>query len=83
VNRVLTKIFGSKREEIAGGRRKLHDGEGKNFLFFTASRPALGPTQPPIQWVPEVKRSEREAHLQLVPISRKCGSLNPFPHTPS
>jgi hypothetical protein len=21
-------------------------------LFFTASRPALGPTQPPIQWVP-------------------------------
>jgi len=30
------------------------------FLFATASRPALGPTQPPIQWVsaaliPEVK----------------------------
>jgi hypothetical protein len=22
-----------------------------NFLFATASRPALGPTQPPIQWV--------------------------------
>jgi hypothetical protein len=36
------------------------------FLFTTASRPALGPTQPPIQWVPEalslgVKRSGREA----------------------
>jgi len=23
------------------------------FLFTTESRPALGPTQPPIQWVPE------------------------------
>jgi hypothetical protein len=22
------------------------------FLYTTASRPALGPTQPPIQWVP-------------------------------
>jgi len=39
------------------------------FLFTTTSRPVLGPTQPPIQWVPgalslEVKRSGREAdHL--------------------
>jgi hypothetical protein len=24
----------------------------KNFLFSTSSRPGLGPTQPPIQWVP-------------------------------
>jgi hypothetical protein len=24
------------------------------FLLFTASRPVLGPTQPPIQWVPAV-----------------------------
>jgi len=24
------------------------------FVFTTASRPALGPTQPPIQWVPGV-----------------------------
>jgi hypothetical protein len=35
------------------------------FLFATASRPALGPTQPPIQWVsgilsPGVKRPRRE-----------------------
>jgi hypothetical protein len=36
------------------------------FLLITASRPALGPTQPPIQWVPGalsvgVKRLGREA----------------------
>jgi hypothetical protein len=36
------------------------------FLFTTVSRTALGPTQPPIQWVPGdlslgVKRSGREA----------------------
>jgi hypothetical protein len=37
-----------------------------NFLFTTASTTALGPTQPPIQWVPgalsvKVKRPGREA----------------------
>jgi hypothetical protein len=36
------------------------------FSFATASRPALGPTQHPIQWVPEalspgIKRPGREA----------------------
>jgi hypothetical protein len=40
------------------------------FLFITASRTALGPTQPPIQWVPGalslgVKRSGREADHSL------------------
>jgi hypothetical protein len=38
------------------------------FLFTIASRPALGPTQPPIQWVPGalslgVKRPGHEADL--------------------
>jgi hypothetical protein len=41
-------------------------GGGKNFHFSTSSRPALGSTQPPIQWVPGplspgVKRPGREA----------------------
>jgi hypothetical protein len=46
------------------------------FLFTTASRRTLGPTQPPIQWVPGalsmgVKRLEREAdHSHLVPRSK-------------
>jgi hypothetical protein len=40
------------------------------FLFTTASRTALGPTQPPIQWVPGVlslgvKRLGREADHSL------------------
>jgi hypothetical protein len=34
------------------GRRGLVPGRGKIFLSSTVSRPALGPTQPPIQWVP-------------------------------
>jgi hypothetical protein len=38
----------------------------KNFLFLMSSRPALGPTQTPNQWVPGaptlgVKRQGREA----------------------
>jgi hypothetical protein len=32
--------------------RSSGPGRVKNVLFFKSSRPALGPTQPPIQWVP-------------------------------
>jgi hypothetical protein len=39
----------------------LDDDEVKNFLFSTSSRPALGHIQPPIQWIPGVKRPRREA----------------------
>jgi hypothetical protein len=46
--------------------RSSSPGRVKNFLFSTSSRPALGSTQPPVQWVPEalssaVKRPGREA----------------------
>jgi hypothetical protein len=47
-------------------RRSSSPGRVKNFLFSASSRPILGLTQPPIQWVPGalspgVKRQEREA----------------------
>jgi hypothetical protein len=32
--------------------RNSSPGGVKNFLFYTSSRPALGSTHPPIQWVP-------------------------------
>jgi hypothetical protein len=40
-------------------------GGSKNFYFSMSSTPALGPTQPPMQWVPgalspRVKRAGRE-----------------------
>jgi hypothetical protein len=34
------------------GILELDSGRGLGILFITASRTALGPTQPPIQWVP-------------------------------
>jgi hypothetical protein len=54
---------------LRGGRprgRSSSSGRVKNFFFSTSSRPALGLTQPPIQWVPGalspgVKRQGREA----------------------
>jgi hypothetical protein len=42
------------------GGRSSSPGEVKNFLFSRSSRPVLRSTQPPIQWVPGVKRTGRE-----------------------
>jgi hypothetical protein len=53
------------------------------FLFTTASRPALGPIQPPIQWAPGALSSGRgvkqTTHLHLVPRSRMSGATPPLP----
>jgi hypothetical protein len=53
----------------------------KNFLLSTSSTTALGPTQPPIQWVPAglspgVKRHGREADHPSPATDKvkKCGS---------
>jgi hypothetical protein len=61
------------------------------FLFTTASRTALGPTQPPIQWVPGalslgVKRQGREADHSPssgAEVKEWVELLPPLPHTPS
>jgi hypothetical protein len=61
-------------------------GRVKNFPFFTSSKPDLGPTQLPIQWVAGalslgVKRQEREAdHSPLACAEvRKYGSIHRLP----
>jgi hypothetical protein len=59
--------------------------KGKIFLFSTAYRPILGPTQPPIQWVRGalshgVNRQGREAD-QLPPSSAEVkndGAISPL-----
>jgi len=56
------------------------------------TRPALGPTQPPAQWVPGIlspglKRGRGVTlytHPQLVPTSRMSGNYtSPLPQAPS
>jgi hypothetical protein len=56
------------------------------FLYSAAFRPALGPTQPPIQWVPEalsleVKRLKREADHSPTSSAdvKNDGAIPPLP----
>jgi hypothetical protein len=56
------------------------------FLFITASRPALGPTQPPIQWIPGapslgVKRPGREADHSHPSSAEVKGCVEPYLHS--
>jgi hypothetical protein len=60
----------------------LIPGRGKICLFSIAARAALGPTQPPIQWVPGVKRQGREAD-HFPPSSaevKNTGAIPSLPH---
>jgi hypothetical protein len=76
---------------LRGGRprgRSSSAGRVKNVILFAASTLALGPTQSSIQWVPgALSLSGRcvklTTHLQLVPSSRKRGSIHPLSHTSS
>jgi hypothetical protein len=58
------------------------------FLFITASRTALGPTQPPTQWVPgdfplRVKRQGREAHHSPPSSAEVKEWVEVYPHFPN
>jgi hypothetical protein len=67
-------------------RLVLDSRQGQDIFFFSAaSRLALGPTQPPIQWVPVVKGPGREAN-HSPPSSvevKNGGAIPPLPHMPS
>jgi len=56
---------------LQAGRAGFDSGQGI-FPFATASNPALGPTKPPIHWVPGafipgVKRPGRKANHSALP----------------
>jgi hypothetical protein len=57
-------------------------GRVKNFLFSKSSRPALGSTQPPIQWVPGVKRLGREVD-HSPPTSAEVKKMWTYTSTPT
>jgi hypothetical protein len=74
---------------LRAGRRRDRSsslGRAKNFLFSKSSRPALGATQLPIQWVPgalspAVKRSGREAD-HSTPTSAEVKKMWIYTSTP-
>jgi hypothetical protein len=67
---IITQYRSRYSDWLRAGRprgRSSSPGGVKNFLFYTSSRPVLGPTQPPIQRVPGalsqgVQRPGREAN---------------------
>jgi hypothetical protein len=75
----------------------LHELDGRDpiprwgticFSFFTASRPNLGPTQPPIQWVPgalfvglDLPGRETDHSHPFSAEVKSDGAIPPLPHT--
>jgi hypothetical protein len=70
---VLTKLQLSRYSDcLRAGRRRGRSsspGRVKNFHFSTSSRPALGPTQSPIQWVLEALSRGKAAGAWSWPLS--------------
>jgi hypothetical protein len=65
-------------------------GAARFFLFFTASRPALGPAEPPIQCIPGalslgVKQQEREGDYSAPSNAevKNGGTIPPVSHASS
>jgi hypothetical protein len=93
----LAFVYGPVRAVVIATGYGLDDGGvGVRFqvrsriFLFTSFRPALRPTNLPIQWLPAalsrgVKRQGREltTHLKLIPRSRKYGTKESLPHTSS
>jgi hypothetical protein len=63
-NRVLTRIFGSKRDEVTGGWRKLHNEELHN-LYSSSSIIRMIKLRR-MRWAGHVARKERTAYRILV-----------------
>jgi hypothetical protein len=92
---VRTVLFKSSLKPQSGWTTGRSRGDprqkGKDFPAASASRPALGPTQPPVQLVPGVlspgvKRSRGvtlTTHPHLVPRSRMSRSYISSPQAPS
>jgi hypothetical protein len=86
VNELLTRLIGKGNciiwlDRVANKMKAI---------ISDSPTPALGSTQPPIQWLsgalsPGVKRTGREAdHSPPTTVEvKKCGSIYPLPHTPS
>jgi hypothetical protein len=83
------KLFIIRHQKLRDGRPGFDFRQGQEiFLFSTVFRPALGPTQLPIRWLPgtlsqEVKRPGNEAD-HFFPSSAEVkndGAIPPLPHT--
>jgi hypothetical protein len=83
--RMVTEILMLLFLSILGAAVEI-ESEHQIFLFTTASRTALGPTQPPIQWVRGAlslavngRGVKLTTHFHLVRGQRMSGAIPPLP----
>jgi hypothetical protein len=87
VSRVAQSVYVWLRAGRPGDRGSIPGCDERIFPLASVSRPALEPTQPPVQWIPGVlspglKRGRGVTltiHPLLVPRSRMSGSYNSSP----